>query len=67
MGLSKAFDSISHDVLRKKLKTIGFYTDAQNLITNFHIHPCKKLDSSYSNWIKVVKVYPKEPYWDLFF
>ena len=52
---SKAFDSISHDILIEKLQLIGLDSDAKDLINSFLSNRLQrvKLDSIYSSWIKI--------------
>ena len=59
--LAKAFDSLSHDILIEKIKLIGFNIDAQNIIKCFYSSRLQrdKLDSIYSNWMKVVRGVPQ--------
>ena len=59
LDLLKAFDFI--DILKEKLKLIGFDSDAQNLLKSIFSNKLQrvKFDSVYSNWKRVVRGVPQ--------
>ena len=61
--LSKAFDCIMHDLLIAKLQAYGFDNDSLNFICNYLVGREQRIktNSSFS------MVYPRDPYWGLYF
>ena len=52
IDLSKAFDSISHNLLIAKLKAYGFDTDAINVMKSYLLGRCQRvrLYNVFSEW-----------------
>ena len=62
--LSKAFDSISHDLLIAKLNAYGLHQNALNLIHNYLFGRSQKtkVGSSFSDLLDILYGVPKVPY-----
>ena len=60
LDLSKAFDSINHKILLRRLKKIGFDGNATNLIENFLCERCQRivLNGIESDWINLKRGVP---------
>ena len=67
--LSKAFDCIIHDLRTAKLEAYGFDNGSLNFSCNYLVgHEQRiKINSSFSTWSKIEKVYPRDPYCGLHF
>ena len=61
---SKGFDSMSHDILKEKLKILGFQSDAPNLRIAFFLTDCNVLNKIRltPTGYKLSELYPKELY-----
>ena len=61
LDLSKAFDSINHKILLRRLEKIGFDGNATNLIENFLCERCQRivLNGIESDWINLKRGVPQ--------
>ena len=61
MDLSKAFDTLSHELLIAKLHVYGFNRDSLKLIKNFLSNRWQrtKINKSFSSWAKLVQGFPQ--------
>ena len=61
LDLSKAFDSISHDILLEKLKALNFDSNAVSMINSFLRFRIQKviLPSCTSDWIQLYRGVPQ--------
>ena len=61
MDLSKAFDTINHELLIAKLYAYGFSKDALKLINSYMSDRWKrtKIDKSFSSWSALLKGVPQ--------
>ena len=61
MDLSKAFDTINHELLIAKLYAYGFSKDALELINSYMSDRCQrtKIDKSFSSWSALLKGVPQ--------
>ena len=61
LDLSKAFDSISHDILLEKLNALNFDSNAVSMINSFLSHRIQKviLPSCTSDWIELYQGVPQ--------
>ena len=64
LDLSKAFDSINHEILTHKLNLLGFSSSACNLITSFLDQRIQKpvVNIYESDWIELHQWVPQEQY-----
>ena len=64
MDLSKAFDSLPHDLIIAKLHTYGLDHDSLRLTKNYlsNRHQIMKLGLVFISWIKTIMVLHKVPY-----
>ena len=58
MDLSKAFDTISHELLIAKLHAYGFSKDALKLIFSYISWQRAKINKSISSWLAVLQGVP---------
>ena len=61
MDLSKAFDSVDHDLLVAKLNAYGTNLDALQLLTSYPSkrHQRVKVNSTFNDWIEIRFVVPQ--------
>ena len=61
LDLSKAFDSIQHDILETKLRQIGFDDLSTRLVMDFNSERIQKVitNNSESEWIKLYQGVPQ--------
>ena len=55
MDLSKAFDTLNHDLLIAKLHAYGFYKDTLRLVKSYVTErwQSSKINSSFSSWLSL--------------
>ena len=61
LDLSKAFDSINHELMIQKLSILGFSIPAQNLITSYLSNRTQRviINNVKSGWIEVAQGVPQ--------
>ena len=61
LGLSKAFDSINHELMIQNLSILGFSKSAQNLITSYLSNRTQRviINNDKSGWIEVAQGGPQ--------
>ena len=70
MDLSKAFDTLNHDLLIAKLGTYGFETDALSYMKSYLTNrkQRERVNKTFSEWERITTgVFRKAQYYDLYY
>ena len=67
MDLSKAFDSLNHNVLLTKLKTYGLDNNPVEFSRSYNRYQRCKISNYFSHWKRVLPDVPKALFWNLYF
>ena len=68
MDLSKAFDTLNHELLIAKLHAYGFNRDSLKLINDYLSNRWQrtKINKSFSSWAKLKEVFLRDLCWTLY-